>query len=60
MKFEIFLAAMVQSTSCNAILESELANAIEKFQSQKIDMQKIRNELDKVVQSERDNYFSEI
>ena len=60
MKFEFFLAAMAQSISCNAILDAELANAIEKFQSQKIDMQEIRNKLDKVVQSECDNYFSEI
>ena len=59
MKFAIFLS-MVQTISCNAILDAELAMAIEELQSQKIDMQEIRKELDKVFQSECDTFNSEI
>ena len=58
MKIAIFLAAMVQSISCNAIMDAELANAIDELQSQRIDMQEIRNELDKVFQSKCDNFNS--
>ena len=51
---------MVQTISCNTILDAELAMAIEELQSQKIDMQEIRKELDKVFQSECDTFNSEI
>jgi len=60
MRFAIFLVAMVQTISCNAIWNADLATAIEELQSQKIDMQEIRKELDKTFQSECDDFISEI
>jgi len=60
MNFAIFLVGMVQSVACNAILDAELAMAIEELQSQKIDMQEVRKELDKAFQSECENFNSEI
>ena len=42
----------MQSISCNAILDAELAMTIQELQSQKIDMQDVRKELDKVFQTE--------
>ena len=60
MNFAIFLVGMVQSIACNSIWDADLVNAIEELQSQKIDMQEIRKELDKVFQSDCDNFISEI
>ena len=60
MNFAIFLVGMVQSISCNSIWDADLVTAIEELQSQKIDMQEIRKELDKFFQSDCDNFISEI
>ena len=60
MNFAIFLVGMVQSVACNSILDADLATAIEELQSQKIDMQEVRKELDKAFQSECENFNSEI
>ena len=60
MNFAIFLVGMVQSISCNSIWDADLAKAIEELKSQRIDMQEIRKELDKVFQSDCDNFISEI
>ena len=43
---------MMQSISCNAILDAELARTIQELKSQKIDMQEVRKELDKVFHAE--------
>ena len=56
MKLAIFLVSMMQSISCNAILDEELAMTIQELQSQKIDMQEVRKQLDKVLQAECENY----
>ena len=55
MKLAIFL--MVQSFFCKTILDAETAMAIKEFQSQKMDMQHVRKELDKVFETECD-YFN--
>ena len=60
MNFAIFFVGMVQSIACNSIWDADLVTAIEELQSQKIDMQEIRKELDKVFQSDCDNFISEI
>ena len=60
MNFAIFFVGMVQSISCNSIWDADLVTAIEELQSQKIDMQEIRKELDKFFQSDCDNFISEI
>ena len=60
MNFAIFLVGMVQSIACNSIWDEDLATAIEELQSQKIDMQEVRKELDKAFQSECENFNSEI
>ena len=60
MNFAMFLVGMVQSIACNSIWDADLVTAIEELQSQKIDMQEIRKELDKVFQSDCDNFISEI
>ena len=46
----------MQSFSCNAIFDAELAMTIQELQSQKIDMQEVRKQLDKVLQAECENY----
>ena len=60
MNFAIFFVGMVQSIACNSIWDADLVTAIEELQSQKIVMQEIRKELDKVFQSDCDNFISEI
>ena len=47
---------MAQSFSCNTILDAETAMAIKELQSQKMDMQHVRKELDKVFETECDNF----
>ena len=60
MNFAIFVVGMLQSIACNSIWDADLVTAIEDLQSQKIDMQEIRKELDKVFQSDCENFISEI
>ena len=55
MKLAIFLVSMMQSFLCNAIFDAELAMTIQELQSQKIDMQEVRKQLDKVFQAECEN-----
>ena len=56
MKLAIFLMVMVQSFSCNTILDAETAMAIKELQFQKMDMQHVRKELNKVFETECDNF----
>ena len=51
---------IMQSISCNAIINNDLKSAILKLQNTKLNMQQVRKDLDKMSRSECDDFIFEI